>query len=54
VKPARQHASPTTVQPLAPLRHEPVLVADRILMVNLASTQAPTKEVAPPINGKGR
>jgi hypothetical protein len=38
----------TAVQPHIPLRHEPTLETERILMMNFASTQARAKEVAPP------
>jgi hypothetical protein len=36
----------TTVQPYAPPRHEPVLKTERILIVDVTSTQAQTKDLA--------
>jgi hypothetical protein len=41
------------VQSHAPSRREPTLMAERILMVDFASTQDQAKEVAPPASRKG-
>jgi hypothetical protein len=41
------------VQPHAPPRHELTLEAERIMMMDFASTQARGKEVAPPASREG-
>jgi hypothetical protein len=43
----------STVQPDTLPRHEPVLEAERILMMDFTSTQAQSKEVAPPARCEG-
>jgi hypothetical protein len=41
------------VQPPASPRHEPTLEAERILMVDITSTPARAKEMAPPTSREG-
>jgi hypothetical protein len=43
----------TMVQPPASPRHEPTLEAERILMVDITSTPARAKEMAPPTSREG-
>jgi hypothetical protein len=43
----------TAAHPHASPRHKPTLEAERILMVDFASTQAQAKEVAPPASYEG-
>jgi hypothetical protein len=43
----------TVVQPHVPLWREPTLEAERILMVDFASTQAHGDQVAPPASHEG-